>query len=145
MATAMARWRTGALTPFEWTNLSWFPLFAPSIRIEDFVDGDNYVVRAELPGVEPTKDVEITFVDGALRLHVVRTEEHKDHARSEFHYGSFFRSIPLPAGAIEEKITARYTDGILEITVPIGTPAPTGKPIPIEVVSTKQPVNNKKN
>ncbi|EKT76412.1 putative small heat shock protein, partial [Rhodococcus opacus M213] len=44
--------------------------------------------------------------------------------RSEFHYGSFYRSMPLPAGAKEDDIAASYTDGILTVTMPV-TESPT--------------------
>ena len=52
------------------------------------------MVRAELPGIDPVKDVDITYTDGVLRLAVTRTEEHKDKRRSEFRYGTFQRTIP---------------------------------------------------
>ena len=44
------------------------------------------------------------------------------HGRSEFHYGSFTRSLPLPAGAEEDAITARYDKGILTVSAPIAEP-----------------------
>ncbi|MBP1233048.1 HSP20 family protein [Arthrobacter sp. PvP102] len=93
------------------------------IRVEEFVDGKTLVVRAEMPGVDPDKDVEITIVDGTLRIHAERQEkeEHKDknRYRSEFRYGSFSRSIPLPEGVKEDDIKASYTDGVLEVRTPL--------------------------
>ncbi|MEQ4306265.1 Hsp20/alpha crystallin family protein [Plantactinospora sp. B6F1] len=124
----------GGLTPLEWVNnLSLFPLLASAIRIEEFLEGDTYTVRAELPGADPAKDVTVTCADGELRLHVVRSTERKDKARSEFHYGSFYRTVPLPAGAREDTITAEYTNGILTIKVLVSTPETAGKTIPITV------------
>jgi HSP20 family protein len=122
-----------SLVPFGWSDLSWLPFLEPSIRIEDYVDDDRYVVRAELPGVDPTKDVDITYADGALRLSVVRGEEHQERGRSEFHHGSFHRTIPLPVGAKEDTIAATYKHGILEITVLVGEPSTIGKHIPIAI------------
>lgn len=93
------------------------------IRVEEFVDGKTLVVRAEMPGVDPDKDVEVTLDDGYLRIHAERQEkqEHKDKGRfrSEFRYGSFSRSIPLPDGVKEEDIKATYTNGVLEVRTPI--------------------------
>ncbi|HEY8701164.1 MAG TPA: Hsp20/alpha crystallin family protein [Arthrobacter sp.] len=95
------------------------------IRVEEFVDGKNLVVRAEVPGVDPDKDIEVTITDGFLRIHAQRQEkeEHKDKDkglfRSEFRYGSFSRSIPLPKGITEEDIKATYTDGVLEVRAPL--------------------------
>ncbi|MBQ0896337.1 Hsp20/alpha crystallin family protein [Micromonospora purpureochromogenes] len=131
--STVTKFRGGALAPFDWTNLSWFPLLAPTIRVEDYLDGDRYVVRAELPGVDPAKDVRITRTGEHLRLDVVRREGHADKVRSEFHYGTFSRLIPLPAGVKPETIAARYADGILQITAKIGDTEPTAEEIPVTV------------
>lgn len=137
--STIARFREGALAPFDWANLPLFPLLAPSIRVEDYMEGDQYFVRAELPGIDPVKDVRITFADGELRLDVVRKETtHPDKTRSEFHYGSFFRIIPLPTGVMEKTITARYADGILEITAKVGEIKPAVKEIPVKVENGKK-------
>jgi len=125
------RIRGGALAPFGWSDLSWLPFLEPTIKVEDYFEDDRYVVRAELPGIDPVKDVEITYVDGTLRLSVVRSEEHKEKGRSEFHYGSFRRTILLPVGAREDTIAAKYQNGILEIMVLVGEPVAVGKQIPI--------------
>lgn len=129
---AMARWRGGVATPFDWSNLSWLPMFTPQIRIEEFQEEDRYVVRAELPGIDPDKDIEITCTEGELRLRVERTEEQRDKVHSEFHYGSFFRSLPLPPGAQADAITARYSDGILTVDIPTRNEPPE-KSIPVEI------------
>lgn len=108
----------------------------PWLRVEEFVDGDTLVVRAELPGIDPDKDVEVTVVDGALRIRAEREEksEHKakDSYRSEFHYGSFTRSIPLPEGCSDTDVTATYRDGVLEIRVPT-TQAQPASPVKVPV------------
>lgn len=137
--STIARFRGGALAPFDWANLSLFPLLAPSIRVEEYMAGDQYVIRAELPGIDPLKDVRITYAGGELRLDVVRKEPtHPDKTRSEFHYGSLFRSIPLPTGVIEKTITARYADGILEITAKVGENRPEAKEIQVKVENGKK-------
>lgn len=69
--------------------------------------------------MDPEKDVDISVRDGQLTIKAERTEQHKEGTRSEFHYGSFYRSMPLPAGAKEDDIDASYTDGILTVTVPV--------------------------
>jgi HSP20 family protein len=129
----MTRLRATTAAPFSWPDLSWFPFFEPNIRVEEYVEDDRYVVRAELPGVDPVKDVEVTYIDGALRLTVERSEEHKEKGRTEFHYGSFHRTIPLPPGAKEDTIVAKYLNGILEISVLVGEPAMLGKSVPITI------------
>jgi HSP20 family molecular chaperone IbpA len=89
------------------------------MRVEDFQDGNEYVVRAELPGVDPDKDIDIQLLDGVLTIKAERREENKDANRSEFRYGSFSRSLTLPSGADENNVKATYKDGILEIRVPL--------------------------
>jgi HSP20 family protein len=61
----------------------------------------------------------ITVGDGVLTIRAERSEEKVEKHRSEFRYGSFQRSIRLPAGAREDDISAAYRDGILTVTVPL--------------------------
>ncbi|GAP54303.1 Hsp20/alpha crystallin family protein [Arthrobacter sp. 92] len=93
------------------------------IRVEEYVDGNTLVVRAEAPGLDPDKDIDVSVVDGALQIRAERKEEKeekgKDSYRSEFRYGSFFRSVPLPQEVKEEDIKATYKDGVLEVRTPI--------------------------
>jgi len=102
-------------------------LDAETIRVEQFRDGDTLVVRAELPGIDPERDVDVTIADGMLRIHAERTQRRTsepttgadtEHARSEFRYGAFTRVLALPAGTADADVTATYTDGILEVRVP---------------------------
>jgi len=110
----------------DWPDwLEWWPdpPMSSQLKVEEFRDGDTLVVRAEMPGIDPDKDVEVTVTDHVLRIKAERREESKtedkDGFRSEFRYGSFYRSIPLPAAASDEDVTASYTDGILEVRVPV--------------------------
>ena len=93
------------------------------IRVEEEIKDNVLTVRAELPGVDPDKDIEIDLSDGQLRIRAERKEssEQKEEGsyRSEFRYGSMFRSIPLPKGVKEEDVMASYKDGVLEVRVPV--------------------------
>jgi HSP20 family protein len=119
-----------ATSPFD-LSLSW--LLGPDIRIEEKIDGDRYVVRAELPGIDPEQDVQISLAGGDLRLHVERKEEHIEKGHTEFRYGTFYRTIPLPGTAKTDTLSATYQDGILEISALVGEPGPSAKTIPITV------------
>lgn len=92
------------------------------MRVEEYLEGDACVIRAELPGIDPDRDVEISVENGVLHLRAEREErteeEQPDGYRSEFHYGSLTRSIRLPDGATDADVTATYQDGILEVRVP---------------------------
>lgn len=108
---------------------------AAPLRVEQFEDDGALVVRAELAGVDPDKDVEITISDHTLRIKAERreekTEQDKKGFRSEFRYGSFVRTLPLPAGATSDDVKASYIDGVLEVRVPINAAQAAATTIPI--------------
>lgn len=96
---------------------------ASGIRVEESVEGNTLVVRAELPGIDPEKDVSVAVVDGALEIKAERREKteqtDKNTYRSEFRYGSFIRRLALPDGVDQGDITASYKDGVLEVRTPV--------------------------
>lgn len=92
------------------------------MRVEQLHEDGNLVVRAELPGIDPDKDVDVSMADGVLHISA-RREERKEHTdkgeyRTEFRYGSFSRDVPVPAGVQPDAVKAAYKDGILEVRVP---------------------------
>jgi HSP20 family protein len=103
----------------------WMDLFDEDdlIRVEEVVEDHTLVIRAELPGVDPDKDVELTVDNGRLTVRAERHEEKEEkdrhRRRSEFRYGSFTRSVQLPAGASEADVKATFANGILEVRVPV--------------------------
>jgi len=114
------------------SELAQFRSGAHPLRVEDFQDNDRYVLRAELPGVDPERDVKVTVDNGVLTVEARRTEEAHDKHHTEFRYGLLRRSVTLPDTADEEKISARYGKGILEVGVPLRGPQPSGRSIPVE-------------
>ncbi|WP_083502631.1 Hsp20/alpha crystallin family protein [Sphaerimonospora mesophila] len=94
---------------FDWLEAPFAglrPLPGQAIRFEDYVQGGRYVLRAELPGIDPEKDVESTLSGGILTVRAERREEQREQHRTEFRYGSFTRSISLPEGADENDVKA---------------------------------------
>jgi HSP20 family protein len=93
------------------------------IRVDEYRDDDTHVIRAEIPGIDPDKDVELSATDGMLRIsahrRVEEKTEDKGYTRHELRYGSMSRTLPLPEGVVESDIRASYKDGILEVRVPI--------------------------
>lgn len=94
----------------------------PMLHVDEFRQDGTWVIRAELPGIDPEKDVELTVTDGVLHIDAHReaekTVEERDYVHREMSYGAYHRDLPLPAGATESDVTASYRDGILEIRVP---------------------------
>ncbi|HEU4947192.1 MAG TPA: Hsp20/alpha crystallin family protein [Kribbella sp.] len=119
-------WAEGLPSMFAW------PAAIRGVRIEEYAEGDRYVVKAELPGVDPDKDVKVEIANGILTIVATRQQEERTEGRSEFHYGSFTRRVMLPDGADESGVTARYDAGILEVSVPISAKAAETRSIPIE-------------
>jgi HSP20 family molecular chaperone IbpA len=102
---------------FEEPFLTLRPYLGQPIRIEDFVAGDHYMVRAELAGIDPEKEVEVTVGGGYLTIHAERHDKTEGKHRTEFRYGSFSRSLSLPAQANADDVKASYDHGILTVSV----------------------------
>jgi HSP20 family protein len=117
--------------------LSWDVPAEELIRVDEYRDGDTQVVRAELPGIDPERDVDLTVHDGILRIHAERRSEEKTedkgYVRNELRYGTMTRSLPLPDGAQPSDIVATYRDGILEVRIPVPPPAPDAGPTKIGI------------
>lgn len=84
-------------------------------------DGE-LIVRMELPGIDPAKDVKVIVENGDL---VIKGERRKtervadeDYVHTETSFGSFERHLTLPDGAEEAHVRAEYHDGLLDVHVP---------------------------
>lgn len=113
-------------------------------KVDVFSKGTDLIIRAELPGVDPEKDVEINYKEGILTIRGERrTEERTDdmrYHRVESTYGAFERRISLPEGVQAEHITATHKDGILEIIVPHVGQIAQAKKIPVSVGSGREEI-----
>ncbi|MCP9618754.1 Hsp20/alpha crystallin family protein [Nocardia otitidiscaviarum] len=108
------------------------PMFgAHLLRVEDTVEDGRYVIRAEIPGIDPA-DAQVSVQNGQLTIKAERTERKEDKGRSEFRYGSFVRTVALPPGAQEDAIDATYAKGILTVTVPMSEPQSQAKSIEVK-------------
>jgi HSP20 family protein len=98
--------------------------WTPSIDVVR--DNGNLVVRADVPGIKP-EEVKIEVEDDILTVsgeHEESKEKKDKHfLRRERRYGSFHRSMALPAGVDAKKIKAKTHDGIVEVTIPLPTEA----------------------
>ncbi len=106
------------------------------LRTEEFHEGDTLVVRAEMPGLDPEKDIEVSVSGGMVTIRAHREErseqKNKRGYRSEFRYGEFLREVAVPEGTSEEDVKATYADGILEVRVPCpAEKEPEAKKVPV--------------
>lgn len=101
------------------------------MRIEDYVKDGRYVLRAELPGIDPEKDLDVTASNGVLTIKADRLDTPEGTHRSEFRYGTSVRTIRLPVNADEEHIQASYDSGVLEVEVLLRDADGDGRHIPV--------------
>jgi HSP20 family protein len=105
--------------------------------MEVFEREGQYVIRADIPGIDP-KEVEVSVLNDALTIKGERKKSHevkeKESYYSEAAYGRFERRLALPKGIDPEKITARFENGVLEISVPLPQSV-SGKKVSIEIGS----------
>jgi len=87
------------------------------IPVEQYADATGYVLRLEVPGIDPATDLTVSVEAGAI---IVRAERHDTAPagrQSEFRYGRLARRIPLPLGADARTVSASYHNGILTVRV----------------------------
>ena len=114
-----------------WTGPPPF-LTGPVFRLEEAIRDDRYVVRAELPGLDPENDIEVTVEGRILTIRAERRQQDNGPYRSEFRYGSLARAVSLPARVDAADVTARYGKGVLEVSVPVPAVEPESTRIPVE-------------
>jgi HSP20 family protein len=101
----------------ETAHGEWMPL------VESYMKGNDLVFKCELPGVDP-KDVDASFDEKTHQLIIKgerkqeKSTKDEDYIYREFAYGNFERRFTLPEGVKTDQLKAKYTNGILEITVP---------------------------
>ncbi len=93
--------------------------FAPAVELKD--ENDRLILRAAVPGMD-AKDLDVRVTRDAV---AIAGEHHQDEKesdghffRSEFRYGKFQRTIPLPVSVQNDNVTADFKDGILTLTLP---------------------------
>jgi len=123
------RWR-------EYDEFAWTP------DLEVFERDNGLVVRLDLPGLAK-EDVKIEVIDGNLTISGERKREAREERQgwytSERTYGTFYRAIPLPEGVNGTEIKGTFTNGVLEVTVPVPAKAlaPPSYKVPIEDTTEK--------
>ena len=106
-----------------------------SPQVDVFERDNRLVTKVDLPGLKK-EDVKVEIADGRLTITGERKteaeEKKENYYRCEREYGSFYRAVPLPEGVNTGDVQATFTDGVLEVTVPLPAKAE-AKPHRIEV------------
>ena len=96
-------------------NIAWIP------AVDVHEEAERFVVRADVPGVDP-KDIEITAQDGVLTIRGERHAEKRENStgfeRVERVAGTFLRRFTLPDSAQTDAISAKQSNGVLEVSIP---------------------------
>jgi len=94
-------------------------MWTPAVDI--YEKNDFVVVKAELPGVEKDQ-ISVEVKDGILTLRgerkLERDVKEESYHRIERAYGSFLRSFSLPVSVDQDKVKAKFKDGVLEVELP---------------------------
>jgi HSP20 family protein len=101
-------------------------------RVDTCMKNDTIIVRADVPGVDP-KDVDISMEGNVLIIRGERKASEEKADYREVFYGTFERRVRVPNGTDPEKISAKYTNGVLEVSVPL--PKPVTRKVPVEVTN----------
>lgn len=112
--------RSGSPLPdlFHWLEWEWPFGERQPVRAESYTEQGYYVIRYELPGMDPERDIQLTVEGDQLRINAERTSEERTDQHSEFHYGSFSRTMTLPSDCDTDNIEANYDAGILTVRMP---------------------------
>ena len=109
------------MEPSRWTRHRMSEMEGVSPRVDVFEEGDNFVVKAEIPGMKK-EDIEVNLTDNMVTISGEKKQEEKvekkDYYRLERSYGSFTRSFRLPKEVQTDKAKATFKDGVLEVKVP---------------------------
>jgi HSP20 family protein len=93
--------------------------FVPPIEMAQ--DGTDVLIKLELPGIDPSRDVDVSVHEGRLTVSGERREERAEEGKGtlvrELRYGSFRREFALPDGVTPEDVLASYDKGLLELRV----------------------------
>jgi HSP20 family protein len=107
--------------------------YSPAVDVFYVGDPPRAVVQAELPGVDPDAvTVEVRGRELLLAGHrPPPAAEGRLYQQVEMSHGAFRRVVALGADVVAEEAKATYTDGILEITLPLARPEPRRRTVPI--------------
>jgi HSP20 family protein len=105
----------------RWPEIRWPEGMEVSPSVDVFEEKDEIIIKAELPGMVKD-DVNVNITENTLTISGEKKKEEKVEKKDYYHlersYGSFSRSLRLPADVQTEKAKATFRDGVLEIRVP---------------------------
>ncbi|MFA6575771.1 MAG: Hsp20/alpha crystallin family protein [Nocardioides sp.] len=87
-----------------------------SIPVREYRDATRWVIEADLPGFDPTRDIEVVVRETSV---LIRARHHVDsRPASRPAHGNHHQVVSIPAGVVPEDITTSYADGVLTLSMP---------------------------
>jgi HSP20 family protein len=118
------------------TEAAWTP------GIDVFERDNRLVTKLDLPGLKK-EDIKVEVTNGHLAISGERRREEEEKGeefyRCEREHGTFYRAVPLPDGVKLDDVTATFTDGVLEVSVPLPVKA---EPV-VRKVAVEEPARAK--
>lgn len=107
------------MVPFSWMKTNGPDMWSPTTDMSETEDA--YLVEVDLPGATKN-DIKVDYKNHRLVISGERKQEEKEeeenYLRRERYFGSFLRTFTFPEDVVEEKIKARFKDGVLKVNVP---------------------------
>jgi HSP20 family protein len=112
----------GTENPFDLDEKFWLPEKGVEIPSTNVIENDKeFKLELSAPGFDK-KDFKVEVVDGMLNISAEKEENKEEkkenYRKKEFSYSSIRRSFSLPENVMDEKIDAKYDNGILNVVLP---------------------------
>lgn len=129
-----------AFTAEDWRALMWHRWMSrigvePLMPVEEYEEEGTLVVRVDIPGVNPDTSLDVYMTDHSLTITTERQAERQTeqprYVRQEINYGRNARTLPLPAGVVDNDVKAVYRDGVLEVRFPLAESSTSVQSIPV--------------
>lgn len=116
-----------------------FP-WEPAIEVKE--KEGKWMVTADLPGMRP-EDVKVHVEGNTLVMEGERKQEQEEKREGYFHserrYGRFYRTLLLPENATADQIAAKFSNGVLEVTIPFAEAKAKRQEIPVKQEGKEEP------
>lgn len=105
----------------DFLNTNWninVPSYSNTLPAVNIIENDtDFILHIAAPGLNKN-DFELSIENKVLSIEAVKDQNNDDFTRQEFDYTSFKRTFSIPKTVEKSKISASYTNGVLNITLP---------------------------
>lgn len=105
---------------------------------EEFRDDEKFVIMADVPGLQPDRDISVSITADILRIRAGRSDGTRV-PDTDLREGPFSRDIRLPPGVDDWRVSATYIDGILEVRAPMRSQPSATRVVPVTTGGAQMP------